>query len=597
MYSEEKNKGVFSHHENCEKCGSSDGKAVYTSGSSFCFVCNKVGNVSNNNQKDTFKEQKEEKDTIISNKLLSGKYTDLVARKINIKTCKRFNYQVGVYKNENVHIANYFDKENTIVRQKIRTKNKDFKSLGDKESLMFGMNLCSNEGEDIIITEGEIDCMSISQLLNHKTPVISISNGVQFAKKEISKHLEFFNKYKNIILAFDNDEHGKKGISEVAQLFEAGKVKVVKFGEGFKDANDYVKEDKNSELLECIYNASQYRIDDIYNASELLERIKKGRIIQESYDLPFKELNTKLKGIKKRRITTITSGSGMGKTTIVREIVLKLLEQKLKIGYIPLEESVEECIDNLLSLKLNTIDTSLLNEEDYDDEFIKFTNENQIELYDNFGSVEIDNLLSKIDYMATTLNCDFVVLDHISMLVSGINDGDERRIIDNIMTKLRSLVQRTGVGLLLISHLSRPKTGTPHEEGGQTSLNQLRGSGGIGQISDVVIGIERNQQKDEEMFKSHFRILKSRIRGTLTGYAGYALYNEETGRIKDLQVKQEIEEIIEEEEIIEVDIKKEENKKREINIEEVKVEQKEIKEEVKVEEKEIELDIDEIPDF
>jgi twinkle protein len=152
-------------------------------------------------------------------------------------------------------------------------------------------------------------------------------------------------------------------------------------------------------------------------------------------------------------------------------------------------------------------------------------------LYDHFGSCDSDNLISRIRYMARGLECGFIFLDHISIVVSGIDDGDERRIIDNTMTKLRMLTQELHVGMIVVSHLKRLKEGA-HEEGGQTSLSQLRGSGAIGQLSDIAIGLERNQQDEEKKNLTRMRVLKNRLDGD-TGVAGTLRYDKITGRLTE----------------------------------------------------------------
>lgn len=98
------------------------------------------------------------------------------------------------------------------------------------------------------------------------------------------------------------------------------------------------------------------------------------------------------------------------------------------------------------------------------------------------------------------------------------------------MTNLRSIVEATGVGVILISHLRNPQGNQKsHEEGGRVTANQLRGSGAIKQISDNIIGVERDQQGDNPDI-STFRVLKNRLIGT-TGWAGEAQYSHETGRL------------------------------------------------------------------
>jgi twinkle protein len=116
-------------------------------------------------------------------------------------------------------------------------------------------------------------------------------------------------------------------------------------------------------------------------------------------------------------------------------------------------------------------------------------------------------------------------------VVSAQASGDERKAIDEIMTRLRMLVQETGVALIVVSHLKRPE-GKGHEEGASTSLAQLRGSGAIAQLSDMVLGLERNGQAEdpEERNTTYVRVLKNRFCG-ITGPAGRLLFNHVTGRM------------------------------------------------------------------
>jgi twinkle protein len=134
--------------------------------------------------------------------------------------------------------------------------------------------------------------------------------------------------------------------------------------------------------------------------------------------------------------------------------------------------------------------------------------------------------------MITGCGCEYIFLDHLSIVVSGLESGDERRFIDNTMTRLRSLVEELKFGLLLVSHLRRPD-GRGHEEGGLTSLSQLRGSAGIAQLSDMVFGLERNQQDEEEPDVTRVRVLKNRWSGQ-TGVATSLEYGHDTGRLTEL---------------------------------------------------------------
>ena len=204
------------------------------------------------------------------------------------------------------------------------------------------------------------------------------------------------------------------------------------------------------------------------------------------------------------------------------------------LGYIALEESNKRTSLGFMSIYLNKplhLGTVEVEKEDFKEAFDATLNTGQVYMYDHWGSLEGDNLMNKIRYMVTGCNCNYIILDHISIVISGMELGDERRSIDNLMTKLRGLVEEVNCGLILVSHLKRPQGNKGHEEGAQTSMAQLRGSASIGQLSDIVIGCERNQQGDTPD-RTIVRILKNRWTGE-TGIACALDYNKDTGRLSE----------------------------------------------------------------
>jgi twinkle protein len=200
---------------------------------------------------------------------------------------------------------------------------------------------------------------------------------------------------------------------------------------------------------------------------------------------------------------------------------------------IMLEESTKRTALGLMGLYLNKplhLDRNGISEEDLRSSFDATVGSGRVFLYDHWGSSDIDNLLSRVRFLARGCGCQWIILDHLSIVVSGLGDGDERRLIDNAMTSLRTLVEETGVGMFLVSHLKRPE-GKGHEQGAQTALSQLRGSHSIAQLSDMVIGLERDQQGDNSNVTT-VRVLKNRFSGE-TGVAGYVHYDRETGRLSE----------------------------------------------------------------
>ena len=155
-------------------------------------------------------------------------------------------------------------------------------------------------------------------------------------------------------------------------------------------------------------------------------------------------------------------------------------------------------------------------------------------MYDHWGSVEENTILNKIKYFAKALDIEYLFIDHISIIVSGLETNDERKTIDLLMTRLRALTEQLNIGVIIISHLKRPEGNKDHTDGLKTSLGQLRGSASIAQLSDICVGVERSLSDQENGKKTLVRILKNRFAG-ITGIGTTLQYNPDTGRLKEYE--------------------------------------------------------------
>jgi len=213
------------------------------------------------------------------------------------------------------------------------------------------------------------------------------------------------------------------------------------------------------------------------------------------------------------------------------------------VGIIALEEDPNRTISGILSIEANArlyIDQELerFSKEELDNYFdilYNGDNENRVWIHAHFGANSIEDIFSKLRYMIVGCGCKWIVVDHLHMLVSATIEGDERRAIDSIMTRLRSICEETGAGMILVSHLRRVDGNKGHENGVQVSLSHLRGSQSIAQLSDCVIALERNQQAEDvqESNTTQLRVLKSRYTGDV-GLACRLLYDRETGRLNEI---------------------------------------------------------------
>lgn len=538
---------VFLFHAPCENCGSSDGNSVYSDSHEYCFVCeHRVPGSEERTEQLSVRRPKG--DYKMHNQFdvwnfgeSNGRYTDLTARGISKATCQKSGYWIAKVNGQMHQVADYRDQNGSLVSQKIRDKDKQFKTSGShKADALFGKHLWSG-GKKIVVTEGEIDMLTVMELQDCKYPVVSLGHGASAAKKTCAANYEYLDQFDQIILMFDMDEVGRKAVEEAAQVLPPGKVYVAVLP--FKDANECHLNGADKVILEQIWNANPWVPDGVVSMISLKDRIKEALLSNASVGYLFSGcpgLNDKTLGMRGGEVIMVTSGSGMGKSTFVRQQMLSLArDQGLKIGGALLEESVEETGQDLVGIANGVrlrqqpegYKESLVADGTFDKWFDELFGTDQFHLYDSFAEAECDRLLAKLFYMRTGLGCDVIVLDHISIVVSASEESDERKMIDRLMTKLKGFAKSTGVVLIVICHLKNPDKGKAHEEGRAVSITDLRGSGALRQLSDTVIALERNQQGDMPNLVL-LRVLKCRFNGIGVGVAGYMEYNSQTGLLE-----------------------------------------------------------------
>ncbi|MET3601139.1 DnaB-like helicase C-terminal domain-containing protein [Martelella mangrovi] len=528
----------FLEHLPCDKCGSSDANALFSDGHLYCYSCEAYTPAEGGPPPEAGGNRQRKAGGLIS----GGEFSALTKRGIAEMTCRKWGYKLSSYNGKRVQVAELYNPEGSeVVAQKLRFANKDFLALGDlKKAGLFGQHLWRDKGKMVVVTEGEIDALTISQLQDLKWPVVSIPSGASGAKKALAKSLEWLLGFETIVLFFDNDEPGRSAVEECAPLFPPGRCKIARM-DGFKDANEAHQAGQSGEVINAIWGAKVYRPDGIVGGAEIWEDLTNDDELAEASPYPWPGLNELLHGLRMSELVTLTAGSGVGKTEVVRAIAHYLLTGGETLGMLMLEESIKRTAKGLMGLELNRpihLDMTAwadLPEEEKEARRAAYdttVGSGRLFLYDHFGSTEVENLLNRVRYLAKGCGCRYIILDHLSIVVSGLDDGDERKAIDVAMTKLRTLVQETGICLILISHLKRPPMGKGHEEGAMTSLSQLRGSHSIAQLSDAVVGLERNQQDEVTKNITTVRVLKNRFSGE-TGIAAHLLYEKETGKLTE----------------------------------------------------------------
>jgi len=542
--------GFAKYHLPCPECGGSDPVSVNDDGSGYCFSCTKFFKNYESSCRSSFTPEndfckqpvdiKPYRNNAMNN--AEGEFVALTDRGISLNSAKTFgvkaikNLQGEIVK----HLYPYYI-ANEIVGYKVREQNKMFTWKGTGQgSGLFGEQLCQSGGKFITLVEGECDAMAAYELLGSKWPVVSIKNGAGGAVKDVKQSLEFLEKFDTVVINFDNDKPGRDAAKKVARILSPGKAKIMNLPEDFKDANDMLRKGSSHAYTTAWWSAKIYTPSGVVNAGDLKDKYF-NREKKESVPYPWEGLNQKLYGLRSGELVTLTGGTGLGKSSITRELEHWLITQTQdNVGIVALEEHDMRTLDCLMSIEAN--DRLYIDHvrENYDQKYLdeiynKIYSDGRVWIHAHFGSNDIDEIFSKIRFMIIGCDCKWVVVDHLHMLVSATTEGDERRTIDSIMTKLRSIVEETGAGMILVSHLRRVEGNRGHENGVTVGLNHLRGSQSIAQLSDCVIALERNQQSDDPIDSqtTHMRILKSRYTGDV-GMATHLLYDQDTGRLKEL---------------------------------------------------------------
>jgi twinkle protein len=461
-------------------------------------------------------------------------YIALHKRGLSQSICKKYGYGTTKHKGNPAHVWMVKGPDGNTVAQKLRYGDKKMMHLGNAkgDTMLFGQWLCRDSGKMIVVTEGEIDAMSVCQSMGMSWPAVSITKGAAGAKSELLKHIEFLESYDKVVLMFDQDEAGQKATQQCVELFSPGKVSVANLG-GYKDANEALQAGESKLIRDAVWAARPWRPDGIINLDDIKERIFTRPEMGNTY--PWPKLNEMLYGYRDGELTTWTAGTGVGKTALVSELLYHNVLEGRRTGIIYLEEGSDIAGRRLVGLHMDK-PVHLPNVAYSDEEFAKAYEETVgtrlVSSYDHFGSLESETLLNRVRYMVKSDGCRTIILDHVSMVVSGQDmDIDERKMLDYIMTKLRSLTQETGASIHVVCHLRRTKGGA-HEEGAHVSINHLRGTQAIAQLSNTIIAAERDQQADDETVRNQtqLRVLKNRYAG-ITGPADLLFYNRETGRL------------------------------------------------------------------
>jgi len=518
----------FVRHDSCPKCGSSNNLAVYDD-HEYCFSegCDYRKNYNKKGTREITEERKESRLTPLPLKTMPA----LKSRGLDTASINKYKITVNTNPDSDIEcVFPLFDceGEGMHIANQVRRAGKAFHTEGDMSRAgLFGQNFFPAGGKSITVTEGYYDAASAFQLTGSRYPNVGVMSAAS-AKKEIVRNFEYIDSFEKVVLNFDSDDPGQKAAKEVAQLFAPGKVTILKL-EKAKDANDYLKSGWAKEYINEWFRSPPYMPDGIQLGSDpaLIEEIIKYKE-PRSVPYPWDGLNQKTYGIRTSELVLLTADTGVGKTSVCKEIEYSLLThpdlvaEGAGVGFLHLEEPKRDLALGLMSVHNNKpyhFPDVERTEEELRDAYKAVLDTDRVVIWDHFGSNDIDVVLAKIRHMAA-LGCRYIFLDHLSIIVSD-QSGDERKQLDEISTKIKTLTMNLDIAVVCVIHINRQ--------------GQVRGSAGPEQVANIILRLERDKKELNEWRRNITKITveKNRKFGR-TGPACYLYYNEVTGRLEEL---------------------------------------------------------------
>lgn len=510
--------------EPCPACGSKDNLARYSDGHAYCFTPGCEHYEPGEGQEQSSKPRKKAQFNP-----LAGEFVTLKARGINEDTCRTLKYLKATHNGEVVQVANYYHPvTRELCGQKVRTKEKKFFVLGDTCSALFGWQAWPVGGRKIVITEGEIDALTVSQVQGNKYPVVSLPQGAKSAKKAILANLDYLKKFDEVVLMFDMDEPGRLATEEAAKLL-GPKARITELP--CKDPNETYLEMGADPIVKAVWNAQPRKPAGLYTGAEVLAM---GDVaIEHGKSWPWPSVTQATYGKRIHEMYLIGAGTGCGKTDAMKEdIAHNIAVHGEKCMTIFLEEPT---LPLTIATVAGKIDGQLYHVpgREYDKEQYERTKKlvaDNLLLFKVEDSIEPEDVIDLIREAVEGYGVKHVYLDHVTYLLDSSGDGD-LAATKQLMRNLNDLNKALPFTLYYVAHLRKKDSKSKsHEEGGRITLDDFAGGKAITQYANFAFGLERSQQDPENKDFTVFRILKDRYTGQATGLTIGLQYDPKTGK-------------------------------------------------------------------
>jgi len=530
------------HKEQCKDCAkqgkdtSKDNLAVYSDGQTHCFSCGKHGFVKDNKHETVQTNTKKDDDSWIHD--YRGEFCSLTDRNLRAETLEKFKVKCEKDADGKIikHHYPYYNQKGEMVGMKTRlVDSKKFFCSGNASSdnQLFGQNLFQAGGKFVTVLEGEIDALSGFEASGSRWANVSVGVGVQCVAN-IKANLEWLDSFETVVICFDNDEVGRESAQKIAPLLGPNKCKILTLAK-YKDVSDYVSNNDSKAYIDEWWNYSkEYTVSGVATVEDMRNALLDYRDT-ELIPLPesFGNLNYMMRGgIARGELVSIIAHTSIGKTTILNELIYHFATKtKEKIGCFMVEDSIDETIRKVVSVStgenLQLVKPKELNVDSIMDEALDIGFASRIQLHnDGGGSIDLEEMFSKIRYFVKGLNCTVILVDPLHTAIKNLSNEN----IEEVMDRFIKLCKETKVAVILSTHTRKPDDGShPHK----ISEYDVKGSGAIPQACHTNILFSRDKLAEDEYTKNSTRIRIPKLRRTgQTGEGGWTYFNPNIARLE-----------------------------------------------------------------
>lgn len=511
--------------EPCPECGSKDNLARYSDGHAYCFS----PGCSHYEPGEGMEDQPRPPKHKSAVGLLEGSPIALKTRGIEEDTCRALSYFNSSWKGQPVQVANYYDPQTReLVGQKVRTKDKDFIALGRISGILFGWQAWPVGGRRIVITEGEIDALTVSQCQGNKYATVSVPTGAKGAKAAIQANLAYLKKFEEVVLMFDMDDAGRLATEECAKLL-GPRARIAELPR--KDANETFQELGAKPVVTAVFEAKARRTAGLYTGNDVLNMGES--TVEEGLSFPWPTVTAKTYGKRPHEMILYGAGTGCGKTDAMKEdIAHGIVNHGTKCMTLFLEEPNLKLTLDTIAGKIDGVMYHKPGVE-FDQERYRATRQlvaDHLVCFRVEDSIEPEDVLELIREGVEGHGVTEVYFDHVTYILDAMGEAGLDKT-KQFMRALNDLNKALPFTLHYVAHLRKKDSKTKsHEEGGRITLDDFAGGKAITQYANFVIGLERSQQDEDDNNLTTLRGLKDRYTGEFTGVTVTLRYNPTTGR-------------------------------------------------------------------